>query len=301
MIVWNETTWPQHDWLWHHFQQWVIPALRVVKRLERRQPTLGWGSSTSFASKRIPVEVLNNAAVRPLRAARVPGVPREIGLLLAAKRSMHIDCDDPVPFWNRVQRYSQPKGWRYDINEESVRGAHNAMRRLRTHMREHNRTRLFLPGRDAWTWAVLAAARGWKWTFVPGMSRVALRHQRSPQMLIKRFRTTLRHSLVFDTGFAGTITRKLEAACPGTPWMMMSTNHDGRQIFPTLAGSRHAALHIEYQPKYWRSGYTIDPHLRMHQQLETTVNIMRAAVLTAAVYYGAYKPTEGVRMKAITN
>jgi hypothetical protein len=96
------------------------------------------------------------------------------------------------------------------------------------------------------------------------------------------------HSVIFDTGFAGSIYEHISQASGKRPInLMLSTmrknDNKSEQIFPNHKGSRSKALAIEYFPKYQKTGTLRNG--KAVQWLADLNEFIRAAVLTIWMWH----------------
>jgi len=204
--------------------------------------------------------------------------------------------------WTLCQEHKVP--WAYDVREINYFGGSSKHREnARIHHRILNNTidsamaalrhegcdRLFLGGRDVWTFAVLCERRRIPYMFVPELSRNVAH---SP--LVKPFlesRGFTGKELFLDTGFAGSIPKSLANHFEGIQFRfrLMSQSDqflevktkiiDGdpnkgelphrtlerwrrrpNQLFPNRAKARDEALETEYLAKYWKAGAITSGH-----------------------------------------
>lgn len=127
---------------------------------------------------------------------------------------------------------------------------------------------ILLPGRDVWIFYVLACRENLPVIYRPDISRLT----------VDNVTENYRSHFVLDTGFAGTIPRKL--GCDS--FSLASAVEKKNQSFPKLTGSRHLALKIEKLPKYWNSATMKDGVI--FQELAPIEWFTEAAQLTIQVY-----------------
>lgn len=156
----------------------------------------------------------------------------------------------------------------------------SSMRALKRHRRRRRRESLILPGRDVWSWEVLARRQRIPTVFDARISRQVARHDPALIRAAEGWRADLDKSLVFDTGFNGTIWSAIRRATGKNPDLLLLSGKN--QIFPRHAGSRQKALAIEYLPKYWTSRTLRDGDA--HQYLADMDEFVRAAILTVWLY-----------------
>src|SRR5215831_13984200 len=135
---------------------------------------------------------------------------------------------------------------------------------------------ILLPGRDVFVFEILARRENYPTLFVPECSRGT----------VSEIGQILAHNMekyyIFDTGFMGSIPRKLQA----TRFSLLSYNLReetvGVQVFPRLTLSRGLALKIEGTPKYWETGRMVEG--KIEQPLSKLEEFKRAAQLTVEVF-----------------
>jgi hypothetical protein len=136
--------------------------------------------------------------------------------------------------------------------------------------RQSKGKQLVLGGRDTFIFEVLARRENFPTLYLPKLSRVTVGHIQIPDK---------ENSILFDTGFAGSIPKKL-----GMKHLLLS--HDigdpAIQIFPGLKMSRELAYKIEYSPKYWESARTV--YGKVLQQISSLPEFIRAFRLTVEIY-----------------
>lgn len=204
----------------------------------------------------------------------------EIGKPFDVKASPHAPENLPTELkklWTLCQDHKVE--WSYDIKEGNFYGGTSKYREsaklhhklLRTTLdsalialRAEGCSRLFLGGRDVWTFAVLCERRRIPYMFVPELSRnVANSPASRPFLETLGFKGD---ELFLDTGFVGSIPRSLEKHFGRAfPFRLMSqsdqdfTTKNGftrrpNQLFPNRKAARSEALETEYLAKYWKTG-----------------------------------------------
>ena len=256
-------------WLREHFHTFVFPAFMAAEK-----------KSTEIGS--------------PFNVKISPQAPEELPTELRKLWTLCMDMKVP---------------WEYDVREVN---SHSGSSKYRESARIHNRilndtlksaqstlrhegcSRLFLGGRDVWTYAVLCSRIRIPYMFVPELSRTV-----SSRAACKPFLESCGFTgdeLFLDTGFAGSIPRNLQKFWPGQKFKFRLMSQDDvqvveeyspkselidcdpfvenktrkvvtkpskyrrrpNQIFPNRAKARSEALETEYLAKYWKSG-TYEP------------------------------------------
>ncbi len=225
----------------------------------------------------------------------------EIGKPFAVKASPQAPEHLPSELkklWTLCMELKVP--WEFDVREVSAHGGHSKYREsARIHhrivvdtvdsalaaLRTEGCSKLFLGGRDVWTFAVCCARRRIPFLFIPELSRYVTSKLQIRQFLESRgFRGD---ELFLDTGFAGSIPRNLQRHWPGFNFRfrLMSQSDVAvvhqeaglvdcdpakenkprkavverwrrrpQQLFPNRAKAREEALETEYLAKYWKTG-----------------------------------------------
>ena len=130
---------------------------------------------------------------------------------------------------------------------------------------------LILPGRDVFIFEILARRENFPTLFIPACSRTSVEYfkDKIPD-----------NSIVFDTGFMGTIPQKL--GIDNFKLCSYNIRQSKVQVFPHLTLSRSLALHIEKTPKYWKTGQIFERSIR--QDFSEKEEFIKAAVLTQQIY-----------------
>jgi hypothetical protein len=190
---------------------------------------------------------------------------------------------------------TEPGYTKQDLLHSIIKNSWKALKR-----RSWGKT-VVLPGRDVWLWWVMAQRYpGPEVVFDPTISRnTAMDKELLKRRMLTWGVTDWPKTIIYDTGFAGSIWRAMCKAIEQKPEnVMLSTTLTERtkagreiscQIFPNHKGSRNKALAIEYLPKYWRSGHVryklpevVGEYGRseMYQWLSELDEFLRAAVMT---------------------
>ena len=113
--------------------------------------------------------------------------------------------------------------------------------------------KLVLPGRDAWSWAVLSAKMGVDFLYDPRVSRSIACHDVTMKQILKEWAIKdWEKVILFDTGFAGSVPRAIAKCAGATSFSMIlaSANDPLFQIFQGHTGCRAKVLASEYMSKY---------------------------------------------------
>ena len=252
------------SWLRNHFNFFVYPAFMAA---EKKSTEIG---------EPFHVEVSKHAPER---------LPTELKKL-----------------WTLCQEHEVK--WTYDVREinhnsgsskfrETARIHHGILRdtldSAMASLRHERCERLFLGGRDVWTFVVLCEKRRIPYMFVPELSRSVVGMPQIKPFLLERGFTG--RELFLDTGFAGSIPKNLMNHFPGSTFKfrLMSQSeqyidvHESKgltnmvdcdpltsggkmrqgvdrvrrrpnQLFPNRKTARNEALETEYLAKYWKTG-----------------------------------------------
>ena len=250
-------------WLSSHVQGEVLPKLFAIAKAHRelqRDPKFWHMQDVNVVDRAYPVR-----NIRPMRGYRNP----ELGMLAAALKSIGID--------HYVSRLDE---------EPQISDLHtivkNSLKSLRRILKKPGR-RLLLPGRDVWLWSVLAHKMNIPHMFDARISRLVARDHVVLKEIADGWRLT-QNTIVFDTGFAGSIYNHICQATGKKPInLMLSTLRSGEQLWPTHKGARGKALTIEKLPKYQKTGTLRDG--RATQWLANLEEYIQAAILTIWFWY----------------
>jgi hypothetical protein len=160
----------------------------------------------------------------------------------------------------------------------------NSMRRLKRKMRRSGQ--LLLPGRDVWSWEVLARKLAVDSTYDPRVSRAVASSPTAIESCINDWKIqNWSDVLFFDTGFSGSIPRAIAGSLGLTSinMLLLSSYDEKAQIFRTHTGSRKKALAFEYLAKYFQSGTTRDG--KPYQALADLDEFIKAALLTIWLWH----------------
>ncbi len=148
------------------------------------------------------------------------------------------------------------------------------------------RKKLVLPGRDAWTWAVLAAKMGIDHLYDPRVSRSIACHDVTMKQVLKEWSIKDWDDVIlFDTGYAGTIPKAI-AKCAGlnnVPLILASASNPLLQVFPGHTGSRAKVLASEYMSKYRTRAIVKDG--KIHQSSSGLTEFVKCALYTIWLWY----------------
>ena len=183
---------------------------------------------------------------------------------------------------------TQELGARFDVPPGDVMHSiiWNSLRKLRKLIRRHGAV-LVLPGRDVWAWEVIARQRRLRSIYDSRISRTVADHHPALRKVIGEWGVPdMDGTLVFDTGFAGSIHRNICQATQKNPKIMLLSANESlrdRQVFPGHTGSRSKALAIEYFPKYLQRAtvHGDDPY----QAISTIEEFIKTALLTIWLWY----------------
>jgi hypothetical protein len=252
-------------WLRHHFHEFVFPAFMAA---EKKSTEIG----------------------QPFHVKASPQAPPELPTELQKLWTLCMDLKVPWEFDVRERNLNQGSSKYRESARIHNRIINDTLQASLAALRHEGCSRLFLGGRDVWTFAVLCAKTRIPCMFVPELSRtVSARAACRPFLEAAGFTGD---ELFLDTGFAGSIPRNLQNHWPGRKfkfrlmsqdiqaveeyapkpdqlvdcdpekegihrkWLMKQTKYRRRpqQLFPNRAKAREEALETEYLAKYWRSG-----------------------------------------------
>lgn len=293
------------SWIRNHVRHHVVPgifALAQAYRKRQKDPAYWHAVSINVVDRKYPV--------RNLRPASGP-VNKELGLIWAALSSIGY-----TKYMNRTTRHALWTGSvknifprRYDMSSHKQDAiihtmVKNSFRALRRILRKDKRRKLLLLGRDVWLWSVMCHKKGIPHTFDARISRKVARDAKVFKEIVKEWRVDT-HTVLFDTGFAGSIYRCVCNVNRHDPInLMLSTmrtgEHGSEQLFPNHKGARAKALTIEYLPKYQKTGTVRDE--KAVQWLSEMDEFVRAAILTIWFWYNespAWIDQGGQRCKVV--
>jgi len=224
--------------------------------------------------------------VRNLRPAK-GFKTKELGLIWAALRSCgYAPYVHPTTTYHLSTMTPVIARSIYGVEEDLENVIHtmvkNSFKALRRILKKPGR-RLILPGRDVWLWSVMCHKMGIDHVFDARISRGVARDHKVLAKIIQPWHLN-QNTIIFDTGFAGSIYNHICAASRKTPINLMLSTHrlapngKSEQLFPNHKGARAKALAIEYLPKYQKTG-TIRGDKPV-QWLGTLDEFIRAAILT---------------------
>lgn len=225
-------------------------------------------------------------SLRPSKECTVP----EAGYLWTAIQSFGLKLPEPeiqALKTLKIGHLLDEKCSRYKVGEVSQEDVihsivKNSFKTLRRILENDTRKRLILPGRDVWLWEVMARKKNVPTLFDARVSRL-LKDHASFKQVVEGWKID-QHTIIFDTGFAGSIYEAIcRAAGVRCHSLMLSTervNGQGQkeQLYPNHKGSRSKALAIEYLPKYQCSGTIRDG--APVQYLAPLLEFIRTAILT---------------------
>ncbi len=160
----------------------------------------------------------------------------------------------------------------------------NSVRSLRRRVRK-SRLTVVLPGRDVWAFEVMAQRKRVPTVYDARVSRAVSSNAEVCRGIARGWNVAeWRRSLVFDTGFRGSIWRDICAATGERPrLLLLSADVNKYQLFPGHTGSRQKALAFEYLPKYWTRGTPQDGVPMQH--LNGLREFIDAALLTIWLWH----------------
>lgn len=273
------------SWIRNHVRHFVVPGIFAIAEAHRKKqpnPTFWSKQDHNLVDKKYPV--------RNLRPAR--GLPnKELGLVWTALRSVgyepymngitrsmvqKMDVSPAIP--NRLRGEYTHSG--ADVIHTMVKNSFKALRRI---TREKTGRTLILPGRDVWLWSVMCHKMSVEHIFDARISRTVARDGEALKSIVRSWNVN-KNTIIFDTGFAGTIYRCIKTVTRKDPInLMLSTRLKDRknrssQLFPNHKGARNKALTIEYLPKYQKTGAVRNG--KPVQWLADLDEFIRTAVLT---------------------
>lgn len=230
------------SWLRDHFYKFVFPAFEAATK------------QTTEIGQPFDVKASKHAPER---------LPAELRKLWTLCQDHQIEWSydvREVNYFGGSSKYRESAKLHQNVLRATLDSAMSALRGERC-------DRLFLGGRDVWTFAVLCEKRRIPYMFVPELSRsVAQDLKVKPFLEAKGFKGT---ELFLDTGFSGSIPRSLAAHFerPFKFRLMSQSGGSGprgdrpklrpNQLFPNRKLARDEALETEYLAKYWRAGTCI--------------------------------------------
>jgi len=273
------------SWIRDHFTHFVIPTMRAMIRHRDGKPS--------------PRDVKPlDTIVRPAAACKY----QESGLVYATLSSM-LPKQDPrrEPLLALCRTLDPEKFTGADTKELAVRmtvsGADivhsivwNSLRALKKHHRRLGGT-MILPGRDVWPWEVISRRQHLKTIYDGRVSRDVARRRDVLRPVVDEWKIPdpeWEKSLVFDTGWNGSIHKHLCAATDKKPasFMLSAETHVREmQLFPGHTGSRAKAIAIEHFPKYFDRA-TIPDGKTIVQEFESFEEFVKTALLTIWLWHG---------------
>jgi hypothetical protein len=258
------------NWLWAHFQYFVLPALRLFA--ERRHDSILTPEKLGGVP---PLDLPSGGDewYKPLRQLRA--FVRSSGM---AGMAFPLDNTARTPDWGVTASWVRLR---------------NALLSVASYAKKLGDKKLLLAGRDVWTLEVLAQRNGIPSVFMPEVSR-PVADQPSILLGLLCKAGVKGDELFVDTGFYGTIPLAIGAAL-GKPveFALLSQSYAGapssRQVFPRMRGARSWALWLEYLPKYWVSGRPDTTNYKrfVSQPLASVSSVIDAAILTTCLWHGA--------------
>lgn len=236
------------SWIRDHFAHFVIPAMRAMIRHRDGKPR---------PREVKPLDVI----VRPAAVCKY----QESGLVYTTVASMLSKQDKRRGPLLELCRTLDPTGFvGPEAPKLSVQGAGgadivhsivwNSLRTLKRHSRKLGGA-MILPGRDVWPWEVISRRQRLRTVYDGRVSRAVADHTTLLAGIAKEWPIQdpeWDRSLVFDTGWNGSIHRLLCKATMKAPHSFMLSASDSlraAQLFPGHTGSRAKAIAIERFPK----------------------------------------------------
>ena len=268
------------SWLRNHVQQFVIPGIRTMVR--RGDHALTAADIKPFDGSVRPATVCKYEEAGLLYATIASMVPKKSPnreALLAMCRTVDGTALTGTRTTELGARFSEvPPG---DVVHAII---WNSLRKLRKMIRRNGAV-LVLPGRDVWPWEVIARQRRLSSIYDSRVSRTVSSHRPALIKVIDQWKLPdLNKSLVFDTGFNGSIHRDICVATNKKPESLMLSAYDhNQQIFKGHTASRAKALAIEYFPKYFQRATVHGDEA--YQALALLEEFIKTALLTIWLWY----------------
>jgi hypothetical protein len=272
------------SWIRDHFTHFVVPTMRAMVRHKDGKP----------APRDVkPLDVI----VRPAAACKY----QESGLVYATISSMLPKQDARREPLLALCRTLDPAGF---VGPEApklgegmtVSGADithsiiwNSLRALKRHSRKLGGP-MILPGRDVWPWEVISRRQHLRTIYDNRVSRSVAGVRPLLSGIAKEWPIAdpeWDKSLVFDTGWNGSIHRLLCEATQKKPHSMMlsaETHVRNAQLFPGHTGARAKAIAIERFPKYYERA-TVPDGKEIVQGFESFEEFVKTALLTIWLWH----------------
>lgn len=269
------------SWLRRHMDEFVVPTIRTLVRKGGRELTMK--DVKPFDGRVRPAsncKYEEAGLLFSVVSSMLPKSSKEKEKLLAMCRTL--DGNDLTGC------RTQELGARFDVPPGDVMHSiiWNSLRKLRKLIRRHGAV-LVLPGRDVWAWEVIARQRRLISIYDSRVSRTIADHHPTLRKVIGEWGVPdMDGTLVFDTGFAGSIHRNICQATQKKPKIMLLSADEGlrdRQVFPGHTGSRSKALAIEYFPKYLQRATIQDNEV--YQAISSIEEFIKTALLTIWLWY----------------
>jgi len=274
------------SWIRNHTRHYIVPALKAYAKAIREAPIPVPGYLETLREPDLSLIDVKHPPVnmRPARGCKY----KEYGLVLAAckcfgvplsslqEKMLHIGLHRRV-FGYRVGQLGMPQ----DEIHNTIKNSCKSLKRI---LMKDPRRKLILPGRDVWLWSVQCHRMGIPHVFDPRVSRGVARHDTVLRDIVSGWNIN-KHSIIFDTGFAGSIYNRIVKVsgikCTNLMFSTMRKNPRTKlpeQLWPYHRGARGKALTIEYLPKYQKTGTTrSDQPIQYMAELDEFIN---AAILT---------------------
>lgn len=271
------------DWIINHFENFVFPALDLVK--SRIDKSRGYGIDPINCN-----EISEHDPMQFRPTGRALGLPIELRMLSNAMDSMF-----KLPVEGDTHKFIIASQIRRMIKDTPIDKINDAVTSLKSIMKDLGFKKIFFPGRDTWLYAVCCERRQIPYEYDPSISRASVCSHLFGDYIKSK---NLTESLIFDTGFMGTIPRAISDHLGRRIPFTMHSSFKGvksyhekisSQIHPRRTGSRGVALDIERSHKYFESchGYfTHEDGKIIPQQflVDDESRIMRTAIQTSIIY-----------------
>lgn len=236
------------SWIRNHVRHYVVPALKAY-------------------AKRPSFTDLHDEKHKPINMRPAHGCKhKELGLILAACRCFNLPLASGQEQMLRTgssYRILGSRGYSLQKPEDKIHNAiKNSCKAIKRILKKDSRRKLILPGRDVWLWSVQCHKMGIPHIFDPRISRLVSRDGVILKAIVDTWKID-EHTIIFDTGFAGSIYRRIvEVSGVNCINLMFSTKRKNpqtqlpEQLWPYHRSARGKALAIEYLPKYQKTGTT---------------------------------------------
>jgi len=265
-------------------RHYVVPGLKVIAKAQREQEkreevlknryNLDPPNMFQYRDRRPPVSI-EDLPQSPVNMRPARGLPnKELGMLLAAIKCFNVSIstetlghvytgNPPVP-----KRDYTFKNREITVQDQIHTMIKRSSRTLKRILKKDPRRKLILPGRDVWLWSVYCHKKGIPHIFDPRISRNVSRNTMVLRQIADAWKID-EHTIIFDTGFAGSIFDAITRATNirGINLMLSTSRRrrgtgEAEQLYPNHTAARAKALTIEYLPKYQKTGTTIQAHIK---------------------------------------